>query len=64
MRERFTGISKNGDLQEAIRDAVRSAKDGLKTSYVIWELESLRGEYGGIVDVEILEVVLLARAPE
>lgn len=52
----FKGISKNGDLTEAIDDAIAKAKKALMTDHIIWKLETVNGRNGGFVLENIIEV--------
>jgi flavin-binding protein dodecin len=60
-RGKFTGTSKNGDIQEALANAIGAAKDGLKTDLVRWTLDEISGEDGGFVLVRDITVKINAR---
>lgn len=59
----FEGKSKNGDIQEALADAIAAAKTGLITDFVRWRLEQLSGEDGGFIPVRDVIVKIHARGP-
>lgn len=52
--EKFTGKSQLGSLDEAIADAIRTAKETLQTDYVEWKLLGVSGKDGGYVVVQDL----------
>jgi len=56
------GVSENGDVTEAIEDAVAAAKSKLRSSLVTWRLVEMSGEYGGFVIARHLSVLINARA--
>lgn len=58
----FEGKSKNGDIQEALDDAIGAAKTGLKSERVSWRLEQVSGEDGGFVPDRDLRVKIHARS--
>jgi len=60
---KFEGTSKNGDVQEALAEAIAAAKDGLRTDFVRWRLEELTGEDGGFVLVRDVTVRIHAKSP-
>jgi len=57
----FEGTSKNGDIQEALAEAISAAKSGLTTDFVRWQLEQLFGEDGGFVLVQNVTVRIHAQ---
>lgn len=57
-RPKFSGLSKNGNLHEAIDAAVAAAKNTLQTDFVQWRLAELTGEYGGFTHQEHLTAVI------
>ena len=59
----FEGTSKNGDIQEALAEAIAAAKGGLSTDHVKWRLEELSGEDGGFVLVNEVTVKIHAESP-
>ncbi len=54
----FSGISKKGDFEDALRNAIANAKETLQTDYIEWELDSTQGEYGGFTLQEHLTVIV------
>lgn len=60
---KFEGTSKNGDIQEALAEAIAAAKAGLRTDLVRWRLEELSGEDGGFVLVRDITVRIHAKSP-
>lgn len=52
----FEGQSTNGNLDEAIADAVKNALKELPTDMIIWKLEDMVGRYGGITNEKKLTV--------
>ena len=58
----FRGTSERGDLAEALADAIRNAKQSLRTDLVTWTLQNISGENGGFVGVNRLTVTIRARA--
>ena len=54
----FTGKSANGNIQEALDDAIENAKQGLPSDFVEWKLESINGQDGGIVQIHELTVTI------
>lgn len=60
----FTGISLNGDFNEALSDAIQNAKEELETSYLEWELSKVAGKDGGVVALNRIEVNISVTATE
>lgn len=61
---KFKGTSTSGNINEAIENAFLNAKDGLQSSLIHWELINASGEYGGIVELRDLTVVIFAKTPK
>ena len=57
---RFTGSSSHGDLAEALRMAIGTAKETMETDFVSWRVESVTGEDGGFVLKTELTVTISA----
>lgn len=57
----FKGISQNGDLSEAINDAIIRAKESLTTDHILWELDKVTGSNGGFIHENIIEVSINAQ---
>jgi hypothetical protein len=57
----FTGKSSNGDIQEALADAIRNAKESLKTDFITWKLETVQGKNGGFIERNDIEVTVGAQ---
>jgi hypothetical protein len=55
----FSGISKSGDVNTAIANAVQNAKEQLRTDYVEWELSKLSGKDGGLIALYDIEASIL-----
>lgn len=55
------GESTNGNLQEALDNAIEIAKEKLKASYIDWKLETVSGTNGGFVEETKLFVVISAK---
>ena len=51
----FKGLSQNGDLSEAINNAILKAKEALTTDHILWELEKVGGKNGGFIHENIIE---------
>lgn len=60
----FEGQSANGDIQEAIENAVELAKSELHTELVEWNLHKIAGQYGGIVGAKYLTVTIEVNDPD
>ena len=60
----FVGTSNRGDLNEAIADAIRIAKQSLQSTLVVWRLEATAGENGGFVQKNELFATISAGVPE
>ena len=54
----FEGVSKNGQLDEALAIAIAAAVKGLKTDLVRWTLREVSGEHGGSALVHNLKVTI------
>lgn len=61
--QNFSGTSENGDFTEALAIAIQAAKDGLRAELVVWEMRSVSGRNGGIVQVNELTVTIAANYP-
>lgn len=59
----FEGKAENGDIQEALADAIGKAKAGLRSEIVKWRLERLSGEDGGIAPHREVIVRIQAQSP-
>lgn len=59
----FTGVSKNNDFHEALRQAIATAKQTLTTDFVTWKLSFVSGQDGGFILEETLRVGILASPP-
>jgi hypothetical protein len=56
----FMGTSRNGDITEALQDAIQLAKDGLKSSLITWRVDEISGKSGGFVEINELTVKIVA----
>ena len=56
----FTGTSKNGDIAEALQDAIQLAKEGLRSSLITWRVDEISGKSGGFVELNDLVVKIVA----
>lgn len=63
--EKFKGKSQLGSLDEALADAIRTAKETLQTDYVEWKLLSVSGADGGYVAVQdlVAEIEIISQLP-
>ena len=61
--QNFTGTSKNGDINEAIANAIQKAKVALQTDIIEWTLNTTKGRNGGFLLIDDLEVEIMASAP-
>lgn len=52
----FDGTSRNGDINEAILMAIQAAKTELRTDYVEYSLNAVKGKHGGFVIVNEITV--------
>ncbi len=59
----FIGTSNSGNFQEALSNAIATAKETLETDFIKWKLEELSGEDGGFVTVQVLSVKINAQSP-
>lgn len=57
----FEGKSSNGDIHEALENAVMSAKEGLTTDFVEWTLSNISGRYGGYIIARDLTITIKAK---
>ena len=64
MSKEYRGVSERGDFHEALQAAIATAKESLPSSLVGWELVSVRGENGGFIQVNSLEVLIRVTSPE
>lgn len=60
MKQTFEGTSTNGNIQEALDNAIFNAKETLHTDYVVWEMQKISGEDGGFVLVRNLTLTISA----
>ena len=58
----FKGISKNGDLSEALSIAIQSATKELRAEHIRWEMSKISGVYGGFMTENTVEVVISAKS--
>jgi hypothetical protein len=56
----FIGASQNGDIAEALQDAIKLAKDGLKSSLITWRVDEISGKSGGFVETNEITVKIIA----
>jgi hypothetical protein len=63
-KEKFVGTSRRGDLNEAIADAIATAKRTIPTDYVEWKLVDVSGKDGGFVLVQEIFVTIEASVPK
>lgn len=56
----FIGNSKNGDIAEALQEAIQAAKEGLQSSLITWRLDDIIGKSGGFVELNELTVKIVA----
>ncbi|MEK1889673.1 MAG: hypothetical protein AAAB35_19340 [Phyllobacterium sp.] len=63
--EKFKGKSQLGSLDEALADAIRTAKETMQTDYVEWKLLSVSGADGGYVAVQdlVAEIEITSQIP-
>lgn len=54
----FQGKSDSGNLEEALQQAIQIAKEELHTDHLYWKIESIIGENGGFIDLNILYVTI------
>jgi len=54
----FEGVSKKGQLEEALTIAIAAAQKGLKTDLVRWTLKEISGEDGRSAPVHNLKVTI------
>jgi len=54
----FSGTSKDGDLSEALSAAITAASQALNANYFSWQLESISGSVGGIVNAHDVSVTI------
>jgi len=59
----FKGTSDNGNIQEALEDAIQNALSNLPTTLIQWTLKEISGENGGFVNVRKVFVTIEAHAP-
>ena len=59
----FTGVSKRGDLAEALGEAIKQAKTSLRTDYVTWTMEKISGKDGGFAQTNEISVTIKASGP-
>jgi hypothetical protein len=62
-KDTFVGVSKKGNLQEALDDAIQKARAGLATELVQWHFVSAFGESGGFAGAKDVKVTIRARIP-
>ncbi|HEX8396260.1 MAG TPA: hypothetical protein VF644_02360 [Pyrinomonadaceae bacterium] len=60
--KQFEGKSNQGDIYEALDNAIEAAKQGLRTTLVEWTLSKVSGVYGGFVPARDLTVFIEARS--
>ena len=58
----FTGMSRTGDVKEALSDALEQAERSSSTSHplVRWTIEKISGQHGGIAGFKEVSVTILA----
>jgi hypothetical protein len=56
----YVGISENGDLAQALSEAISTAKEAIPSDYVNWEIVKISGANGGFTLVNVLEVTIAA----
>jgi hypothetical protein len=63
---KFTGTSKVGDFQEALRNAIKAALDASDGADILikWKIDNVTGENGGIDGRDILNVTIQTQGPE
>ncbi len=59
----FTGVSRNGDIHEALRHAIALAKQTFTTDFVTWTFSFMSGQDGGFVLEQTVRVGILAAPP-
>ena len=57
------GVSQNGSFDEALAQAIQTAKEKLRTDFVRWELLKTSGENGGFILKNELRVQISAMGP-
>jgi hypothetical protein len=57
-----TGISRKGDVVEALNDTVEQAKESSNTTepLIRWAIEKISGQHGGIAEFKEISVTILA----
>lgn len=60
---RYSGTADNGDINEALRLAIKAAKEGLGADLVTWVLLIVSGANGGFAGQNDLTVEIEAFAP-
>ena len=61
--KQFKGTSQRGNIDEALVDAIQSAKLALRTDFVRWKLLEIQGENGGFILKNELTVHISASGP-
>ena len=59
----FEGTSDKENLSEALAAAIAAARDGMAGSLFLWEIESIKGERGGVVGATKITVAIKATTP-
>lgn len=59
----FTGVSNQGNLQEAIENAISVAKTSIQSDYVEWKIGDVTGKDGGFTLVKELTVTIEVTKP-
>ena len=60
---RFSGTADNGDINVALRLAIKAAQEGLGSDFVKWILLVAHGANGGVVGQNDLTVEIEAYVP-
>jgi len=58
----FQGTSPNGNLTDAINEAVVNAKEALESDYIEWTMEKIKGKNGGFVLLNEITITIKADA--
>lgn len=59
----FTGTSRQGRFEDALTDAIETAKRSIPTDYIEWKLLEVSGKNGGFVLVQELTVTIEVISP-
>ena len=57
------GVSNNGDISEAIDDAISKAKASTGSTFVEWKMKEVSGKNGGVVGQNEISFVIEVITP-